>query len=280
MSNSNFNVEDEAKDNEEPKIRTIKEHKKENKEIGKKYIKAKYNYHFGYRFKAFNNYIKKNLKYFFTKYIKPIIVILLVLTVIFLGVGIAKIVEGTSFEKETEKYESTNKALESKEKDLEMEAQNQNKKIDSKNVSTQTGVQRAKKVFDDVLNGMYSYDNADEYNTNRENNMKHIENPDEKWVGSVYSDAKDDDGNSQIETLNLSSDLDNSSFFTKNPDDTKEKVVPFKVVVSHTGYIDDVSSDYATRTHYTTYKVDFDTSTNKIKHMKKVNSVKVNNDIS
>lgn len=280
MSDNKFNHEDDLKEETHEALKTKKERKKEKRQLGKKYIKAQYNYHIGYRFKALFKYLKENVKYFFTKYIKAIVVALCLASIVCIILGATKLYQGYSYNDEITKYNKSNEKLESKEKDLSMKIENQTKTIDSKSVSTQTGVQRAKKVIDDVFKGMYEYSDADEYEENRKNNLKHFKNPDDKQVQTIYSDAKDSDGESQIDTLGLESELDNLDIFTKNPDDTKEKIVPFKAVISYTGYINDVSSDYSTRTHYTTFEIKFDTSTNKITEMKKVNSVKMSNNIS
>lgn len=280
MSDNNFNKNDESEESIQEQLKTKKERKKEQRQLGKKYIKAQYNYHIGYRIKAFSKFIKQNTKYFFVKYIKAIMVALCLFSIVCLIIGIMNLFQGYSHNNEINKYKTSNKNLVAKEKSLASDAQDQSKKIDSKSVSTQTGVQRAKNVIDDVFKGMYQYTDADEYENNRNNNLKHFKNPDDKQIQSIYTDAKDSDGDSQIDILNLESDLETTDIFTKNPDDTKEKIVPFKAIVSYTGYINDVSSEYATRTHYTTYEIKFDTSTNKITEMKKVNSVKVNNDIS
>lgn len=73
--------------------------------------------------------------------------------------------------------------------------------------------------------------------------------------------------------------MNDAKIYTESVSDTSKKVVPFKVIVSYTGYIDNISSDYATRTHYTTYKVDVDTSINKITKIDKLGTVKEQNEI-
>ena len=280
MSNNQFQNDDELEEEIHQQLKTKKEKKKEQRQLGKRYIKAQYNYRIGYKIKAFTKFIKQNTKYFFIKYIKGIMVALCLISIICLITGAKNLYKGYSYEDEIDKYKNTNEKLITKEKDLSSQAQDQAKKIDTKSVSTQTGVQRAKDVIDDVFKGMYDYSDGNEYDEKRNKNLKHFKNPNDKQVQSIYSDGKDSEGENQIDILNLKSDLETSDIFTKNPDDTKEKIVPFKAVVSYTGYINDVSSDYSTRTHYTTFEIKFDTSTNKITEMKKINSVKVNNDIS
>lgn len=263
-----------------PDIKTKKEEKREKRKQGKAYIKAQYNYRIGYLIKALKTFMKENFVYYVKKYIKVIMIVLALISIIFLFIGINQFIRGHEASNNAERYQASNQKLQNQSDDLNADLKQENKKINSASVSTQSGVKRGKKTIDKVFNGMYDYQTSGEYRDNRQQNLKYFDNPKAKWINDVYSNDKDEDGNSQIETLGLTSDLVNTEIYTESIEDTSKKVVPFKVVVSYTGNIEGVSSEYATRTHYTTYKVDVDTSNNKIKDMKKVNTVKVNNDIS
>lgn len=261
-------------------IMTKKERKKEEKRKAKAYIKAQYNYRVGYIFKAIKQFLKQNFVYYIKKYKKPLLITLLVLSLIFIVLSINKIIKGNEINDDLSNYQHTNKVLQSKSDSLKADLKQENKKIDSASISTQSGVKRAKGTIDKVFNGMYQYESSSEYRENRESNLQYFENPKAKWIDKIYSNDKDSDGNSQIKTLGLQSDLNSTDIYTESVTDTSKKIVPFKVITSYTGYINDVSSEYSTRTHYTTYEVDVDTSNNKITKMKKINTVKINNDIS
>lgn len=265
---------------ENPKILTKKEKKKEEKKKAKAYIKAQYNYRIGYKFKSINQFLKQRVGGFFKKYNKVFMALFLIISFIFIISGTQKIVEGHKMTDKINEYQTSNEDLEGKDKLLRSDIKKETKKIDKASISTQSGVKRAKDTIDKVFNGMYQYDNSDDYSESRKSNLQHFEDPKSKWINKVYSNDKDVDGNSQIDTLGLSSKLNSTDIYTESVEDTSKKVVPFKVVTSYTGFIDGVSSDYATRTHYTTYEIDVDTSNNKITDMKKINTVKVNNEIS
>lgn len=262
------------------KIMDKKAKKKEDKRLAKRYIKAQYNYHIGYIFKSINQFLKQHFFYYIKKYKKIVIGILLVISLACIISGTQKIIHGHKLKDDIQTYNKNNEDLEGKSKLLRADIKKDEKRIDRASISTQSGVKRAKDTIDKVFNGMYQYDDADDYKDNRKENLRYFDNPKAKWVNKVYSNGKDSDGNNQIDILGLSSELDNVDIYTESVDDTSKKVVPFKVVTSYTGYIDEISSDYATRTHYTTYKVDVDTSNNKITNMKKINTVKINNEIS
>ena len=262
------------------KIMDKKARKKEDKKQAKAYIKAQYNYRIGYIFKSINQFFKQHFSQFFKKYSKIIMGIFVVISLILIISGTQKMIHGHKMKDDIQTYHKSNEDLEGKAKLLQSDIKKDNEKIDKASVSTQSGVKRGKDTIDKIFNGMYQYDDATDYKENREENLKYFDDPKAKWIKKIYSDDKDSDGNSQIETLGLSSKLDSIDIYTESVDDTSKKVVPFKVVTSYTGYIDNISSDYATRTHYTTYKIDVDTSNNKITKMKKINTVKVNNEIS
>jgi hypothetical protein len=263
-----------------PDIKTKKEEKREQRQQGKAYLKAQYNYRIGYLIKSIKTFFKENFIYYIKKYTKAIMIVMLIISVIFLFIGINQFIRGHEASHNASRYQASNQKLQSKSDELSADLRQENKKINSASVSTQSGVKRAKKTIDKVFNGMYDYHSSGEYRDNRKQNIEYFDNPKAKWINDVYSDDKDEDGNSQIDTLGLTSDLENTEIYTESIKDTSKKVVPFKVVVSYAGNIEDVSSEYATRTHYTTYKVDVDTSNNKITKMKKINTVKVNNEIS
>lgn len=265
---------------ENKKIMSKKDRKKEDKKQAKAYIKAQYNYRIGYIFKSINQFFKQHFLYYFKKYCKIIMGIFIAISLIFIISGTQKIIHGHKMKDDIQTYNKSNEDLEGKVKLLQSDIKKDDERISKASISTQSGVKRGKETIDTIFNGMFQYDNAADYKENREKNLNYFENPKAKWIEKIYSDDKDSDGNSQIETLGLSSKLDSIDIYTESVDDTSKKVVPFKVVTSYTGYIDDVSSDYATRTHYTTYKIDVDTSNNKITNMKKINTVKVNNEIS
>lgn len=264
----------------EPEIKTKKEEKKEERQLGKAYLKAQYNYRIGYIFKSIGTFLKHNTVYLIKKHLKIVMLILAALAIIFVVIGINQLVNGSKTSHKVQSYEASNRSLQSQVDDIDIDLKNENKKIDAASISTQSGVKRGKETLDKVFKGMYDYQSSSEYRENRKANMKYFDNPKDKWINDVYSNDKDEDGNSQIESLGLTSELDNTEIYTENVEDTEKKVVPFKVIASYTGDIDDVSSDYATRTHYTIYEVDFDTSDNKITKMKKVNTISENNSIS
>lgn len=265
---------------ENKKIMDKKARKKEDKKLAKKYIKAQYNYRIGYIFKSINQFFKQHFVYYFKKYNKIIMGVFIAISLILIISGTQKMIQGHKMKDDIQAYNKSNEDLEGKAKLLQSDIKKDNERIDKASISTQSGVKRGKETIDKIFKGMYEYDNATDYKENREANLNYFENPKAKWIAKVYSDDKDSDGNSQIETLGLRSELDNVDIYTESVDDTSKKVVPFKVVTSYTGYIDNISSDYATRTHYTTYKIDVDTSNNKVTNMKKINTVKVNNEIS
>lgn len=279
-TDDNFNHEENENVSDDVEIKNKKERRKSDRQKGKRYIKAKYMYHVGYIFKAIKNYIKYNLLYYLKQFIKPIMAIILIISVILFIWSAVKVANGLSLNDDINKQNQINKKLISKNNDLKSKTNSQNRKIDKVQISNQTGVKRAKKVIDRVFKGMFDYEDVDEYEENRKSNLENFDDPKAKWIDKIYSDGKDDNGDNQIETLGLTSELNNIDIFTDSPDDTKKKVIPFKVIVSYTGYIDGLSSDNATRTHYSTYEIDFNTKNNKIEEMKKVNTVKVNNSIN
>ncbi|MCG7340148.1 hypothetical protein MHZ36_12700 [Staphylococcus sp. ACRSN] len=267
-------------EDKKPEIMTEKEKKKEDKKQAKAYIKAQYNYRIGYLFKAIKTFLKENTKYFIKKYLKMIMIVLALLSIVFVVIGLNQTINGNRANNDIDSLESKNNKLQTQVEDLDSDLKQESNKINAANVSTQSGVQRGKETLDKVFKGMYDYQNSSEYRENREQNLKLFEDPKAKWIKDVYSDDKDEDGNSEIEALGLSSELNETEIYTESIEDTSKKVVPFKVIASYTGNIDNVSSEYATRTHYTVYEVDVDTSNNKIDKMKKGNTVKVNNDIN
>ncbi|MEB8122957.1 hypothetical protein ACF0HT_13505 (plasmid) [Staphylococcus xylosus] len=260
-------------------LKTKKQKKKEEKQIIKAHLKAKFNYKIGYKVKALFQYLKLNLKNLFKKYHKPLMYILLLFSLLLFIASATNFVKGQNANNDLSKYEDKNAKLKSTFDDLQYNIRKDNKKIESASISSQTGVKRAKSVINKVFKGMYDYNNSSEYAENRKENLKLFKNPKDKKIDKIYSDDTDSDGNKQIDTLGLVSEMNDTKIYTESVSDTSKKVVPFKVIVSYTGHIENVSSDYATRTHYTTYKVDVDTSLNKITKIDKIGTVKEQNEI-
>lgn len=260
-------------------LKSKKQKKKEEKEIIKAHLKAKFNYKIGYKFKTFFQYIKLNLKYLFKKYHKPLMYVLLLFSLLLLISSSVNFVKGQDSSNELSKYEGKNAKLKSTSDDLQNNIRKDDKKIESASISSQSGVKRAKTVINQVLKGMYDYSDSTEYAENRKENLKLFKNPKDKKTNNIYSDDTDSDGNKQIDTLGLDSEMNTTKIYTESVSDTSKKIVPFKVIVSYTGHIDNVSSEYATRTHYTTYKIDVDTSLNKITNIDKIGTVKEQNEI-
>lgn len=264
---------------EDDNLKTKKQKKKEEKEVIKAHLKAKFNYNIGYKFKSIFQYIKINLRDLFKKYHKPLMYILLLFSLMLFIASAVNFVKGQNYSDDFSKYEDKNAKLKSTSDDLQYNLRKDEKKIESASISSQTGVKRAKSIINKVFKGMYDYNDSSEYAENRNENLKLFKDPKDKKIDKVYSDDTDSDGNKQIDTLGLDSEMNDAKIYTDSVSDTSKKVVPFKVIVSYTGYIDNISSDYATRTHYTTYKVDVDTSINKITKIDKLGTVKEQNEI-
>lgn len=265
----------ENKDN----LKTKKQKKKEERNLIKAHLRAKFNYKIGYKIKSLVQFINLNAKNIFRKYLKPLMLILLLFSFMLLIVSVINLFKGNSASDEISKYEDYNEKLKSTSDDLQYNIRKDDKTIESASISSQTGVKRAKNIIDKVFKGMYEYNDSDEYEKNRNENLKLFKDQKDKDINKIYSNDTDSDGNKQIDTLGLESKLNSTSIYTESVSDTSKKVVPFKVIVSYTGHIDNVSSDYATRTHYTTYRVNVDTSINKITKIEKVGTVKSQSEI-
>lgn len=261
------------------KLKSKKQKKREEKALVKAHLKAKFNYKIGYRFKTFFQYTKLSGKKFFKKHHKLLMYILLLCSLLLVIASAINFVKGQNANDDITKYTDKNAKLKSTDDDLQYNIRKDNKKIETASISSQAGVKRAKSVINKVFKGMYQYSNSSEYADNRNENLKLFKNPKDKNIDKIYSNDIDSDGNKQIDTLGLDSEIDNTKIYTKSVSDTSKKVVPFKVIVSYTGHIDNVSSDYATRTHSTSYKVDVDTSINKITKIDKIGTVKEQNEI-
>lgn len=262
------------------KLKTKKQKKKEERDLVKSHLKAKFNYKVGYKIKSVIQFTKLKFINIIKKYLKPLMFIVLLFSLLLLIVSAVNIYKGNNSKNEISKYEEKNSKLKNTADELHYKIRKDNKTIESASISSQTGVKRAKSIINTVFKGMYEYSNSSEYAENRNENLSFFEDPKDKYIDKVYSNDTDSDGNKQIDTLGLESELDNADIYTESVSDTSKKVVPFKVIVSYTGHIDNVSSDYATRTHYTAYKVDVDTSINKITNMKKVGTVKNQSEIT
>src|SRR5699024_544204 len=150
---------------------------------------------------------------------------------------------------------------------------NQNKKKDEYKISITQKVVDRTNVISKVYKGMYSFEDGKEYEKDRKANMQYFKDKDASWIDTVYSKNKTKDGDSLIDNLNLSSEIQDFNLFTEDPKKTDEDKLKFKAIVEYKSEIKDVSLDEATRTHQTVHDIEFDTKSNKILKMKKENKL-------
>ncbi|MGC9650911.1 hypothetical protein ACO2FA_12600 [Staphylococcus warneri] len=104
-SKSEEDIIKEAKANLESK-KSKKEQRKQDKKIGRKYLKAQYNYRFGYRIKALKQYFKNNTLSLGERYAKPIIYIIVLIVLTLLILGSINIIQGSSYNKDINHYQN------------------------------------------------------------------------------------------------------------------------------------------------------------------------------
>lgn len=248
-------------------LKSKKEKRKSESKKSGKFLKAYFNAKVGYQFKAFGRFFTNNLKLS----LKGLGYVLVIATVILLCISVYNVYKGYEAKPVISEYKNKASELAPENDRLQESVINQGKKIEEYNISNSNKVVESSNVISKVLKGMYAYQNADEYDNNRKENLKYFKDKEESWVKSVYSENKDEEGNSIIDTLNLNSEIQKFNLFTEEPDDTDSKVLKFKAIVEYQSDIDEVSNTYASRTHQTVYNIEFDTSTNKIVSMKKEN---------
>lgn len=248
-------------------VKSKKEQKKEESKKSRKYLKAYFNAKVGYRFKALGYFFRNNLK----MTLKGFYTVLIIATFIFLGLSVYNLYKGFETKPDVSEYKAQTSKLAPENERLQDSVLNQEEKIDEYNISNSNKVVESSNVISKVFKGMYTYKNAEEYNKNRKENLKYFKDENASWIKSIYSENKDNEGNSLIETLNLNSEIQKFNLFTEDPNDTDSKVLKFKAIVEYQSDIDEVSNSYASRTHQTIYDIEFDTEENKIVKMKKEN---------
>lgn len=252
--------------------RTKRQKQKEDSKKARRYLKARFNEKIGYIFIAIGYFIKNNFIY----HKKRISILLSIITIILLGFTTFNFVKASNIQNEVNNYNQKNAKLESKISNQQKEIDEQDKKIDEYDISASPKIVRASKKLSQVFHGMYDYSDANEYQKNRDKNMKYFTNPNSKEVRKIYNEDEDSDGDSIIENLNLKSSLQEYNIYTDKIKVQNKKVINFKAIVEYQSDIIGVSSDYATRTHNTIYDIEYDTEKNKISSIKKLNTLKEN----
>lgn len=251
-----------------------KTRKQESKEAGK-ILKSKFKRKFGYWFVALGYFIKNNLKF----HSKKIGWLLGIISIFLLLCSIYELFSASHENHIAEKYHKKNSPLEQQVDDLQSTLDKQESKINDFNIASTSGGVRGVKTLTDIFNGMYNYDDGKEYDKNRKDNLNLIKNPKQTWVKKLYSDNKDKGGENIIDNLNMKSSLNETYFYTKNADEADHDQINFLSNISYQSYSAGASQDSATRTHQSIYNVKYDTKSNKIIKMDKVNTVKSINNV-
>lgn len=250
-------------------LQTNKQKKKGESKKARKYLKSYFNYKVGYKFKTLGRFFRNNVKSF-NKYFGYI---LLITSIVLLITSFINIYKGFKSEPNIEDYKQKSSEIQPEHDDLQKTVSNQSNKIDEYKISNSQKVVESTNVISKVFKGMYSFEDGKEYEKDRKNNMQYFKDKDASWIDTVYSKNKTKDGESLIDNLNLSSEIQNFNLFTEDPKKTDEDKLKFKAIVEYKSEIKDVSLDESTRTHQTVYDIEFDTKSNKIIKMKKENKL-------
>lgn len=260
---------------DEQNIKRKKEQQKEDSRLAGKYLKAKYNSKIGYRFTAFKYYIHNNSKKLAKRFNITFIIIIIILCI----ASIMLYANGKTHNDTASNYKAKTAKLQDELNTINESVDKQEVQIEDYSVSTESEVVRASNLLTKLFNGMYNYNNGDEYAENRSEAMDLFSNPKASWIDRIYSTDKDDDDTSIIDNLGLTSELIKLEMFSKDIDDITGSELNVKALVRYQSYIDGVSSDYSTRTHEALYEIKINSKSRKIDDVKKINSVKVLNDI-
>ncbi|MCD8845164.1 hypothetical protein [Staphylococcus gallinarum] len=253
-----------------------KNQKKQERKEARKFLKAKFNNKFGYWFIAIGYFIKNNFKAH-TKKIAILLAAGSLLLMILSIINIAKMNEPKSVIKD---YQAKNEKLQPKLNESQDAIDQQDDKISEYDVSNDSQIVTASDVIGSVFKGMYNITSSDEYNKARKDNLKHFKNSKDKWIEKIYSDNKDDTGESMIDNLNLTSELQAYDLYSSQIEPSKDDVVTFTAIVEYQSEIKDVSNEYATRTHQSVINVKYDLKDNKIINMKKENKLNTLNTVN
>lgn len=256
-------------------LKSIKEKRKEESKLAGKYLKAKFNSKIGYRFTAVRYYIQHNKE----KLTKRFNIVFSIIIFALLISSLVLYVSGKDYAKETAYYSEKYKGIQSDLENVSDTVDEQESTIEEFSISTESDVVRASNLLTKLFKGMYNYKNAEEYEENRNKAMNLFSNPNDDWIGNVYSDDIDSDGSSIIENLSLTSEIINMEMYSKDIDDITNKTLKINALIRYQSYIDGISSDYSTRTHEALYEVEINANTRKITNAEKVNTVKVLNNI-
>jgi hypothetical protein len=253
-----------------------KSQKKEEGKQARKFLKAKFNEKIGYWFVALGYFIKNNFK----AHIKKIAILLAIVSFVMLIISIVNIAKMNQPTQVTKEYEIKNEKLERQLKDSQDTINNQNDKISEYDISNDSKIVEASNVIDDVFKGMYNITSSEEYDSNRKENLKLFKDSNANWVNKVYSDNKDDTGESVIDNLGLTSEIQSFGLYSKEVDPGKDEKINFKAIVEYQSAIDDVSNEYATRTHQSVFNIEVDSKDNKITNIEKENKLKTLNTVN
>lgn len=249
--------------------------KQESKE-SRQFLKAKFNEKIGYWFVAIGYFIKNNFK----AHTKKITLLLAIGSLLLMTLSIINVTKMNEPANVTKDYKSKNEKLESKLNESQDVINQQDDKISEYDISNNGQIVKASKVIGSVFKGMYNITSSEEYNSERKENLKHFKNSNDKWVNEVYSDNKDDTGESIIDNLNLTSEIKAYDLYSKKIEPSKDDVLTFTAIVEYQSEIEDVSNEYATRTHQTVINVKYDLKDNKIINMKKENKLNTLNTVN
>lgn len=253
-----------------------KAQKKAEAKQARKFLKAKFNAKIGYWFVALGYYIKNNFK----AHLKKIAVLLAIGSLILLIISIVNITKMGHPTQVTKEYKVKNEKLQTQLDDSQDNVDQQDEKISEYDISDNSKIVDASNIIGHVFKGMYNITSSKDYDNNRKANLKYVKDSNADWVNKIYSDNKDDSGESVIDNLGLTSEIKSYGLYSQETDPDTDKKINFKAIVEYQSSIEDVSNEFATRTHQSIFNIEFDTKDNKITNIKKESKLNTLNTVN
>lgn len=251
-------------------IKSKRQQNKDQRKATRKYIGAWVESKFGYYITGTFSFIKQLFKQYFE--IKYIVLLCIVGVIFSLVLAYSHIQQYQDAKHRIATYEPK---LETSKKESESSADKANsvrKQLTEATSKQSTVVKNASDQIDTLMDDMYEYDSQKDYDINR-NNAKDLFK-DSKIPKNIYGTGYDKDGESIIDNLNMTSDVNSVQTFNTDKDNKSSDVLKLKTIVSYKSEIEGTSNSNASHTHEIVYDIKVDAENNKIMDIKKAKDLK------
>lgn len=251
-------------------LESKRQRKKRQRKASRKYFSAWIESKFGYYITGSVKYAASKIKRKFEmKYISILLIILCFGLSTLVYNNVSSYMDAKS---QFEKYNPKANTMEKRYQKSEDELSKTTKELNNASSKQSSVLNNADELISELGRYMYTYEDQSSYDNNRESAKKLFKN--NKIKESIYSTGYDDNHESIINNLGLTSELDSVQNYNTDKNNNSGDILNIKTIMTYKSLLDETSNDNASHKHTVLYDIKVDAKNNKIIDIKKSKELK------